>query len=113
MLEAFFVVSLATQLAHSAEELSTGFHKKWYLMKIPFKFFLLFEIVFSIFWITVLLLENFPYRDNLQGFFLVLMFANGVQHIVWWGMVKQYVPGLVTAFVHVAIFLVFYLKILL
>mgnify|MGYP002079075388 CR=1 FL=1 len=111
MLEQFFLVSLITQITHSVEELGTGFHKKWYLFKMPFNTFLLFELAFSMFWIAVQLFSEFPYRHELQKFFLVLMFANGVQHIVWWGVRKEYVPGLITAFVHIVVFLSFYFQI--
>ena len=111
-LDQFFVISLLVQLAHSAEELSTGFHQKWYLFTMPFKTFLLFEFAFSAFWIAVLFL-SFPNKEFLQLLFLALMFANGVQHIVWWGVVKQYVPGLMTAPLHIAVFLIFYFRVLL
>ncbi|MEK7156471.1 MAG: HXXEE domain-containing protein [Patescibacteria group bacterium] len=111
-IEQFFAISLFIQLAHSAEELSTGFHRKWYLFTMPFKTFLLFEIVFSAFWIAVLIL-SFPNKEFLQLLFLALMFANGVQHIVWWGVAKQYVPGLMTAPLHIAVFLIFYFSVLL
>lgn len=107
-LEVFFIISLLVQLVHSAEELLTGFHRQWYLFKMPFSVFLLFEVVFSSFWVWVLLQADFPHRIGLQMFFLILMFANGVQHIVWWGSVKKYVPGLITAFLHIAVFLAFY-----
>lgn len=110
-LEQFFLLSLVTQLIHSVEELSTGFHKKWYLFKMSFRTFLIFEILFSGFFIFVLFATAFPFRNLIQEFFLILMFANGVQHLVWWGAVKKYVPGLVTAFVHIAIFSVFYSKV--
>jgi len=110
LLEQFFVISLLAQIAHSIEELSTGFHKKWYVFKIPFWVFLAFEIIFEGFWITVWLLQNFPNRTLLQAFFLALMFANGVQHIVWAGNVKRYVPGLITAPLHIIVFLVFYFR---
>lgn len=112
LLEQFFLISLVTQLAHSVEELSTGFHKKWYLFKMPFWMFLTFEIVFSAFFIFVLLTPTLPYRSIIQAFFLVLMFANGVQHLIWSGCVKKYVPGLITAPVHIGIFLVFYFSVL-
>lgn len=112
LLQQFFFLSLIVQLAHSFEELSTGFHKKWYLFKMPFRVFLAFELSFSAFWIMVLLLPNFPYRIYLQVFFLALMFANGVQHLVWWGNTKRYVPGLVTAPIHILVFLIFYFKVL-
>ena len=110
LLEQFFVISLLVQIAHSIEELSTGFHKKWYVFKMPFWVFLSFEIVFEGFWIAVWLLQDFPNRALLQAFFLALMFANGVQHAVWVGNVKKYVPGLITAPVHIMVFLVYYFK---
>src|SRR3989338_5713668 len=110
LLQQFFTLSLLVQLAHSAEELSTGFHKKWYLFKMPFWAFLLFELAFSGFWIFVWLNSSFPYREYLQASFLALMFANGVQHIVWAGNVKRYVPGLITAPLHIIVFLVFYFR---
>ncbi len=112
LLQQFFFISLMVQLAHSFEELSTGFHKKWYAFKMPFWVFLTFELCFSAFWIMVLLLPGFPYRIYLQEFFLALMFANGVQHIVWWGATKKYVPGLITAPIHILIFLTFYFRLL-
>ena len=111
MLEQFFIISLFVQLVHSVEELTTGFHKKWYLFKMQFHTFLIFEIIFSAFWIFVFF-SSLASREHLQAFFLVLMFANGVQHIVWWGWEKKYVPGLITAFAHIAVFLVFYFKVL-
>ena len=111
ILDQFFLLSLLVQFAHSVEELSTGFHKKWYLFKMPFWVFLVFEIIFSSFWLLVLLAPAFPYRTILQEAFLILMFANGVQHIVWWGWSKKYVPGLITAFVHVLAFSNFYFSI--
>lgn len=112
LLEQFFIISLIVQIAHSIEELTTGFHKKWYLFKMPFLIFLLFELAFSSFWIYIFLNKSFPNRDYLQAFFLLLMFANGVQHLVWAGIVKKYVPGLVTSPLHLIIFLLFYFKFL-
>ena len=41
------------------------------------------------------------------------MFANGVQHVIWASVVKQYVPGLITALLHVMISLIFYFTVLL
>ena len=110
-LESFYVLSLVTQIIHSIEELSTGFHKKWYLFKMPFWLFLLFEIAFSSVWITILFVTNFPNRNLFQAFFLLLMFANGIQHFVWWGNVKKYVPGLITATPHVVIGLLYLIDI--
>jgi len=105
----FGTIALIIQLAHSIEELMTGFHKKWYLMKLSFPFFLTFEILHNIFWLSVFLIGVFPRRAWLIEFFLVLMFANGIQHIVWAGSVKKYVPGLITAILHIVNFLIFIL----
>mgnify|MGYP001578370778 FL=1 len=79
----------------------------------PFWVFLLYEIAFESFWIAILLFPSFPNRLNLQAFFLVLMFANGVQHLVWAVNVKKYVPGLITEPVHIIVFLIFYFKVIL
>lgn len=111
LLEQFFIISLLVQLIHSIEELSTGFHKKWYLTSMPFWIFLTFEIIFSLFWILVLVIPSFLNREILQAFFLVLMFANGVQHLVWFGSVKKYVPGLITGVIHIIVFLFYYFSI--
>jgi hypothetical protein len=108
-LESFYILSLSVQVIHSIEELSTGFHKRWYLFKMPFWAFLVFEICFSGFWIVVLMNPIFPYRSTLQLFFLLLMFANGIQHFVWWGNVKKYVPGLLTAPIHIIIAIIYFL----
>lgn len=112
-LEQFFAISLLVQIAHAIEELSTGFHKKWYFVRMPFWVFLVFELLFEGFWICVYLFQDFPNRATLQALFLALMFANGVQHLVWAGNSKTYVPGLLTAPLHIIVFLVFYLRIFL
>jgi len=98
------------QLVHSFEELTKGFHRKWFLFKIPFKIFLGFEILHNIFWLFVLLLPTFPYRTQVLAFFILLMFANGVEHLIWAGSAKKYVPGLLTAPIHVILFLIFYFQ---
>jgi len=108
-LESFYILSLSVQVIHSIEELSTGFHKRWYLFKMPFLIFLLFEILFTSFWIVILLVPSLPNRTMLQTTFLLLMFANGVQHLVWWGNVKKYVPGLLTTPIHIIIAFIYFL----
>lgn len=43
--------------------------------------------------------------------FNILMFANGMWHLVWFVFCekcKKYVPGLITAPIHVVTFIVFY-----
>lgn len=104
----FGLIALVIQLVHSVEELVSGFHKKWYFVKWPFSSFLLFEIIHNIFWILVFFTNIFPGKEWLIRFFLVLMFANGVQHVVWAGSEKKYVPGLVSAVLHIVNFGVFY-----
>ena len=78
-----FVVLLVIQFLHSIEELSTGFHKKWYLFTMPFWVFLLFEILFLSFWACIWLIADFPNRTVLMYSFNILMLTNGVQHIIW------------------------------
>ena len=103
-----FSILLAIQCLHSVEELSTGFHKKWYLFSMPFFVFLTFEIIFLSFWIFVWLVPTLAYREFLMIFFNLLMFANGIQHLVWATVVKKYVPGLITAPLFLIVFLGLY-----
>jgi hypothetical protein len=112
MISTFAFYLLFVQLLHSIEELTMGFHKKWYLFPMPFWVFLLFEIIHNIFWILVILTNLVPYKTELSAFFIALMFANGVQHIVWFGWEKKYVPGLLTAPLHIILFLVFFFQFL-
>lgn len=106
------VVPIATvmffvQIIHSLEELTTDFHKKWFLFKMPFWIFLTFEIIHTTFWAIVLLIQNFPFREQFLLFFIILMFANGLEHVIWAIKVKKYVPGLVTAPIHILLFVTF------
>ena len=103
----FASIMYVVQLIHSVEELTTGFHKKWFLFKMPFKTFLGFEILHNLFWLSVLILPSFPFREQLLAFFIVLMFANGIEHLIWAGSIKKYVPGLFTAPIHIILFLSF------
>lgn len=105
--ELAFKILLGIQCLHSIEELSTGFHKKWYLFRMPFAVFLGFEIIFLTFWTLVLLHPAMQWRYALMTFFNLLMFANGIQHLVWAGIEKKYVPGLVTAPLFLILFLAF------
>lgn len=106
----FAWIIYAVQIIHSLEELSTGFHKKWFVFKMPFRTFLAFEIIHNSFWAIVLIYKSFPFRLELLAFFIVLMFAQSLWHLAWWAMKKEYVPGLVTAIIHVILFLVFYFQ---
>lgn len=112
-LELFFVIFLVIQFFHSIEELSNDFNEKFPLVKMKFRTFLCFEILFFGFWVAIFLLKDFIYRDELMAFFNLIMFANGLWHMVWWGIVKKYVPGLVTAPLFVLTFMVFYFRVFL
>lgn len=106
-LQSLTVFMYIIQVVHSIEELTTGFHKKWFFTKFTFRNFLLFEIVHNIFWALVIFLPFFPYRLYLLTLFVLLMFANGIEHVVWFMTEKKYVPGLYTAIIHIVSFIVF------
>lgn len=110
MLETTFTILLGIQFFHSIEELSTKFHERFPLFKMKWQTFLLFEIIFLSFFLSVLLFENLANRDVWMAIFTILMFANGLWHIVWWGIEKKYVPGLCTAPLFIITFLIFYFK---
>ena len=50
-----YVILLSIQCVHSLEELSTGFHKKWYLFSMPFFALLCFH-----YQLVVLIVGNLP-----------------------------------------------------
>lgn len=110
MLTLLFAAQIAffIQLLHSLEELATGFHRKWYLFSMPFWVFFLFEVCFSLFWFIAIFTESVPYKTTMLHIFLLLMFANGVQHLVWLGWAKKYNPGFVTSLVHLGWFISYY-----
>lgn len=97
------------QLIHSIEELSTGFHKKWYLFKMPFWVFLTFEIVFNIFWAVAIFSNVLPNKNTLLLVLVSLMTLNGLQHVIWALLSKKYVPGLYTAPLHLGLISIFFL----
>jgi hypothetical protein len=111
-LEYIFLILLGIQVVHSIEELVNGFHEKFPLFKMKFQTFLAFEIVFLIFWSVIFILKQFSHREQFMAFFALLMFANGLWHMVWWGIAKKYVPGLVTAPLFILVFIVFYFQML-
>lgn len=94
------------QILHSIEELLTGFHRRWYVFKMPFWVFLTFEIVHNFFWGVVIFTHWLPYKPQLTMFFIALMLVNGIQHFVWSAVTKKYVPGLITAPLHIVLFLI-------
>lgn len=107
-LETYYLILVVVQLFHSQEEIWNNFEKKWPLWKMSRKFFVGFEIFFSILILSVYFFKDFPLRDILMLSFNIVMFANGVWHIMWAGIKKTYVPGLVTAPIIIVLFLMFY-----
>jgi hypothetical protein len=91
------------QLCHSFEELTHGFHKKWYLFKMPFWVFLTFEILFNLFWAVVIFSNVLANKETLLVVWIALMTLNGMQHVVWSVVLKKYVPGLYTAPLHLVL----------
>lgn len=115
MIEVYFLTFLALQVLHSIEELVTGFHKKFPLMKLKFKTFLTFELAFISFWTFIFFYVPYPAKDIWMHAFILLMFANGLWHIVWFGFFerfKRYVPGLLTAPLFIIIFVVYFFHLL-
>lgn len=111
----YALVFLFLQFVHSLEEQLNDFHSKWPLMKITRTQFELFEIGFQTFWFLPFIFHNFIGRDVLLWFFPLLMFANGVWHIIWFWFFekgKRYVPGLLTAPLFILIFIQMYLDLL-
>lgn len=109
-LEIFFLLQLGVQIAHSLEESVTEFHKDNFFVHMSLRTFLLFELVFTAAWI-VIFLSHMVWRDVLLALFMLLMFANGIWHLVWARIEKRYVPGLYTAPLHVAVFVWFYFSV--
>lgn len=107
-LEFFFLIQLGIQILHSIEELIQGFHKNNFFIPMSFGFFLMFEILFTSFWIFLFLFGSGIIQEVLMLAFLVTMFANGIWHCVWAKIVNKYVPGLITAPLHIIVFLAFY-----
>jgi hypothetical protein len=104
----YFVLFGLTQLIHSQEEIWTGFHKRWFLFKMPLWVFIAFEIFFSIPIMAYLINPDLPFANGFMNLFAFLMFTNGMEHIIWALVVKKYVPGLVTAPIFTILFSLYY-----
>ncbi len=109
-LEFYFTLFVAIQLLHSLEEIFTGFDRRWRVWKMSRRFFVTFEIIFSLFLITLIFWTQFPFRETIMYGFNLLMFANGVWHLMWAGIEKKYVPGLFTAPLFIIVFILFYIQ---
>jgi len=101
-------IALIIQLAHSIEELLTGFNRKWFITNLSFPNMLICEIVHLISWILVTQIVQKPSRIDILFIFLSLMLLNGSQRIAWAITAKRYVPGLFTAPFHLVNFALFY-----
>ena len=112
MLEYFYLASLCVQAIHGTEALLTGTHRRWYVFKTSFAAMFVWEVLFLGFWVIVYALQSFPFREYLMPVFMLLMFANGLQHVIWASWEKRYVPGLITAPLHVVVFVLYFFWIL-
>jgi hypothetical protein len=106
----FFAISCAIQIFHSLEEIVMRFEKFWPLWKMKRVTFISFEILFSLLFLYVLLFAP-TYQLIFAKLFLLTMFANGVWHIFWGWSDRKYVPGLVTAPLHIINLVIFFLQI--
>ncbi len=104
----YFVTLGLIQLAHSQEEIWTNFHKRWFVFTMPRWVFITFEVLFSVPIIIYIANPDLPLADWYMPLFAVAMFANGIGHIVWGLVAKEYVPGLVTAPLFGAAFVFYY-----
>lgn len=103
-----FTISCIIQIFHSVEEIFTHFEKRWPLWKMKRITFISFEISFSLLFLYVLLFTP-SFQIEFAKIFLMIMFANGVWHLFWAGSEKRYVPGLITAQLHVVNFIIYFL----
>lgn len=106
----FYVAFALTQLLHSQEEIWTDFHKKWFVFTMPRWSFVGFEAVLSIFIVLYLFKPELPFANQFMILFSLVMFINGIGHIVWALVKRSYVPGLITAPIFVILFCLYYFK---
>ena len=104
-----FALACLIQVTHSLEEIFTHFETYWPLWRMKRSHFIAFEIGFTILFLSALFL-NFPLKEVIAKLFLMAMFANGVWHIFWAWSEKRYVPGLVTAPLHIINFSFYFLQ---
>ncbi len=109
-LELYFTLLVVVQILHSIEEMLTHFEERWLLWKMSRGVFMSFEIVFTLFLLATVFMKQIPARETIMQSFNVLMFANGIWHLMWAGIEKKYVPGLITAPIFIIIFLMFYFQ---
>lgn len=103
-----FTASCIIQIFHSSEEIITHFEKRWPLWKMKRITFVSFEILFSLLFLYVLLFAP-SFQIEFAKIFIMVMFANGIWHLFWAGSEKRYVPGLITAPLHILNFIIYFL----
>jgi Protein of unknown function with HXXEE motif len=104
----YFLLLGTTQLVHSQEEIWTGFHKKWFVFTMPLWVFIAWEVLFSLPIVACMLNPKLSFISWYVPLFALLMFVNGMEHIIWGAVSKKYVPGLITAPVFIIIFCFYY-----
>ncbi len=104
----WFVIFGVIQLLHSQEEMWTGFHKKWFVTKLPLWLFVAFEIILSAAIIAYIFSPTLPGAQTFMPWFIFAMLLNGMEHIIWGAVEKRYVPGLATAPLFVILFGFYY-----
>lgn len=107
-LHAYFIAFGVVQLAHSQEEIWTGFHKKWFLFTMPRWVFIAFEVVLSATILAYMLNLHLVGATVFSQWFIFAMLLNAMEHIIWGAIKKSYVPGLITAPIFLALFIPYY-----
>ena len=107
-LDTWYFAFVILQLFHSQEEIHTGFYKRSPIFAMPKKVFVTFEILFSLFIVSFVIFKQLPLRNIWVPLFILLMFANGVEHFLWWLAERKYVPGIFTAAIALLMFIGFY-----
>lgn len=107
----YYLAFVIVQLIHSQEEIWTGFHKRWFVFKMPRWVFVTFELVFSAVIVSYALWPDLPFSSLVMPSFVLIMLINGIGHIVWGLIERRYVPGLVTAPFFIVLFTVYYFDI--
>ncbi len=115
-LTVYYFIFFFLMILHSVEEQALNFADRCPFMRLTYTQFWLFEVFFIIVWIVPFLLPQLFIAKLMEAFFPILMFANGIWHLVWFWFFergKRYVPGVVTGSLFVIIFLQFYFGFLL
>ena len=103
----YFALSCIIQILHSLEEIFTHFEKRWPLWKMERITFVSFEILFTLLFLSIFILNPISGAFFIK-IFMLIMFANGIWHLFWAGSEKKYVPGLITAPLHIINFIFYY-----